>query len=522
MGHLFSGCRALGWCALALVTGMVPAVVAREPNTPVDDELRTRLAGYERYALQHAGNAEQGRTLFHDRQRARCTVCHRANGEGGQVGPDLSAVGGKFDRPHLIESLLEPSRQIVEGYRMTIVQMTDGRVLSGIVKERADEALTLHDANDVRIVVARADIEDIADSAVSIMPADVVRELTREQFTDLIAYLETLRAGVNLKFGAGLSGPVTLPPGFEVRTVVTGLSGATALETLRDGRVLVCEQVGTVRVVEDGELLPSPLLSLPVDDSWERGVLGVTVDPDFPRSPFLYVCWVARDPFPHHRISRFTVAGNSVVEASERVLLVGDDQRQTEGKVPAGHQGGAVHFGPDGKLYIGIGEHTAGEPAQRLDSLLGKLLRIESDGSIPGDNPFRSETSGKYRAIWARGLRNPFTFAIRPDDGLMLINDVGGAFEEVNRGRAGANYGWPSVDHGPHPERRFENPVYFFPQSSLAGGAFADRHSPWPEAMRGRYFFADFVQGWIRTLDPDRPAEVDTFATGFRRPVDLR
>ncbi len=115
------------------------------------------------------------------------------------------------------------------------------------------------------------------------------------------------------------------------------------------------------------------------------------------------------------------------------------------GKVPAGHQGGALHFGPDGKLYIAIGEQTSGMPAQKLDTFLGKILRINSDGSIPSDNPLRSKTQGKYQAIWAYGCRNPFTFAFRKSDGLMLINDVGGKSEEVNVGRAGANYGWPVV-----------------------------------------------------------------------------
>jgi glucose/arabinose dehydrogenase len=300
------------------------------------------------------------------------------------------------------------------------------------------------------------------------------------------------------------------------------LSGATALEVLQDGRILVCEQGGALRVIERGRLLAEPLLTLPVDSNWERGVIGVTIDPAFPAQPHIYVCWVAKDPFPHHRVSRFTADGNSVVAGSEKVLLVGDDQRTMGGKVPAGHQGGALHFGTDGKLYIGIGEQTAGEPSQRLDTLLGKLLRINADGTIPLDNPYVAQTAGKYRAIWARGLRNPFTFAVSRADGTILINDVGGDFEEINVGRAGANYGWPAVEHGPHHRNEFVDPIHWYPQASIAGGDFLPAEFSWPAELRDRYFFADFVHGWINTLDPRRPDSVARFASGLRRPVDLR
>ncbi len=117
------------------------------------------------------------------------------------------------------------------------------------------------------------------------------------------------------------------------------------------------------------------------------------------------------------------------------------------GVVPAGHQGGAIHFGKDGKLYLALGEQTAGAPAQAMDSLLGKLLRINPDGSIPEDNPFYRKAQGKYRAIWALGLRNPFTFAVQPETGRIFINDVGqSAWEEIDEGFPGANYGWPASE----------------------------------------------------------------------------
>jgi glucose/arabinose dehydrogenase len=354
------------------------------------------------------------------------------------------------------------------------------------------------------------------------MPQGITEVLTPTDFTDLVAYLESLRPGGKVTPGAGITGPIQVPAGFEVQVVATGLTGVTALETTSDGRIFVAEQTGAVRVVKDGTLLDEPFVVLPVDSSWERGLIGVTVAPDFPKTPYVYVCYVAKDPYPHHRISRFTADRDTCVHGSEKVLLVGDDQTKSGGKIPAGHQGGALHFGIDGKLYIGIGEHTAELPSQKLDSLLGKILRIEADGGIPPDNPFLDQTTGKYRSIWARGLRNPYTFAIRRSTGEMFINDIGGKYEEVNRGVAGANYGWPIVDHGPTNDRRFQSPVHSYPQASAVGGDFSEASLGWPSAYLGRYFFADFVHGWIKMLDPQSPEKSETFMTGLRRPVDLR
>ncbi len=278
-----------------------------------------------------------------------------------------------------------------------------------------------------------------------------------------------------------------------------------------------------MRVVKQDRLLEEPFASFPVDANWERGLIGVTVHPDFPKTPSVYVCYVAKDPYPHHRVSRLTAVGDVARPGSERILFEGDDQRKLGGKVPAGHQGGALHFGRDGKLYLSLGEQTAETPSQKLDSLLGKILRLNPDGSIPADNPFYEETQGKYRAISARGFRNPFTFAIHPESGLMLINDVGGKFEEINAGRAGGNYGWPVVDHGPRKkDDKFLGPIHWYPQASIAGGDFVPASANWPQAFRDRYLFADFVQGEIRAIDPGRAETAAPFAAGLRRPVDLR
>ena len=220
----------------------------------------------------------------------------------------------------------------------------------------------------------------------------------------------------------------TVPVGFKATTVVEGINAATALAVAPDGRIFYAEQTGRIRVVKGGNLLAVPAvdLSAKLDTWWERGLVGLTLHPDFPRTPYLYAVYVAKEPHTHHVVSRFTVVGDLLDAESEVVLLEGDDQAKLGGFQPAGHQGGSIVFGQDGLLYIGIGEQTAGEPSQSLTTLQGKILRIRQDGSIPKDNPFYEQTTGKYRSIYAIGIRNPFGLAVDPSTGRLLEADVGG------------------------------------------------------------------------------------------------
>jgi putative heme-binding domain-containing protein len=472
-------------------------------------------------AMNSGGDARRGQALFAS-AAAQCAQCHKVHGRGGDLGPDLSQVGGKLDRTHLIESILDPSAEILAGYHLTVLETRSGRVVTGVVKAESDTDVTLLDLEGKSITVLLADVESRAVSKVSPMPAGLADGMTPAEFTDLIAYLESLRTGRKPTPGEGTSGTLTLPAGFKAEVVATGLTGVTALEIVPDGHVFVCEQKGALRVVKGGRLLAEPFARFAVDATWERGLIGVTVAPDFPKTPHVFVCYVADRPYPHHVVSRLRTVGDRAEPGSEKILFEGDDQTKLGGDVPAGHQGGAIHFGKDGKLYVAIGEQTAGKPAQDLNSLLGKLLRLNPDGSIPDDNPFADRATGKYRAVWALGLRNPFTFAVQPETGRVFINDVGGRAEEVNEGAAGANYGWPVVEHGPTTDPRFRGPIHHYPTACITGGAFAPADLAWPREYRGRYFFADFNHGWVKTLDPDRPATARAFATGLRRPVDLR
>jgi glucose/arabinose dehydrogenase len=156
-----------------------------------------------------------------------------------------------------------------------------------------------------------------------------------------------------------------------------------------------------------------------------------------------------------------------------------------------------------------------------MTTRLGKILRINADGTIPTDNPFYKTTSGANRSIWALGLRNPYNFAFDPTDGRMNINDVGaGGPEEVNRGKAGANYGWPSCE-GACSRSGYTNPIHSYAHkgSSAITGATFNRGNNFPASYRGDYFFGDYLKGFIKRLKPN--GQVSDFHTTAKSPVDM-
>lgn len=318
-------------------------------------------------------------------------------------------------------------------------------------------------------------------------------------------------------------GAATLPAGF-TETQIGGLSSPTAMDIAPDGRIFVCLQGGQLRVIKNGALLPTPFLSLTVDSSGERGLLGVAFDPNFQSNNFIYVYYTATTPPRHNRVSRFTANGDVVLAGSELPILDLDDLSGA-----TNHNGGAIHFGPDGKLYVAVGDNANGANAQTLSTRHGKMLRINSDGSIPTDNPFFNTATGLNRSIWALGLRNPFTFAFQPGTGRMFINDVGqNAWEEINDGIAGSNYGWPTTE-GATQNPNFRSPLFSYGHGNsgttgcaIAGGAFYNpATNQFPATYTGKYFFADLCSGWIRILDPSNNT-ASGFATGVSSPVDLK
>lgn len=314
-----------------------------------------------------------------------------------------------------------------------------------------------------------------------------------------------------------------LPSGFAEQTIASGMSSPTAMAFAPDGRLFVAEQTGALRVIKNGALLVTPFVTLSVNSSGERGLLGVAFDPNFTSNNYVYVYYTTSSAPLRNRISRFTANGDVAVGGSEVQILNLDTLSGA-----TNHNGGAIHFGPDGKLYVAVGDNANGANAQALDTLHGKMLRLNKDGTIPTDNPFYGSVSGNDRMIWAYGLRNPFTFAFQPGTGRMFINDVGqSAWEEINDGIAGSNYGWPDTE-GATSDPDFRSPIHAYGHSgavngcAITGGAFYNPPTTqFPSTYTGKYFFADYCSSWIRTYDPATNTAA-AFATDAGSPVDLQ
>ena len=321
----------------------------------------------------------------------------------------------------------------------------------------------------------------------------------------------------SLSFSASAA---TLPSGFVETTVASGIASPTAMAVAPDGRIFVCSQTGALRVIKNGVLLATPFVTLSVDAVGERGLLGVAFDPYFTLNHYIYLYYTVPGTPAHNRVIRFAANGDVVVPGSGRILL-----ELNSLSTATNHNGGALHFGADGKLYIAVGDNAKGSNSQNFGNLLGKILRINSDGTIPTDNPFVQSTTARHE-IWALGLRNPFTFAFRGTTNFMYVNDVGqSTWEEIDLGLAGANYGWPATE-GPTTNPAYTSPVYYYGHDSgdcaITGGAF---YSPstvnFPSSYIGKYFFGDYCSGWIRTLNTSTP-QVTVFATGISSLVDIQ
>jgi glucose/arabinose dehydrogenase len=319
--------------------------------------------------------------------------------------------------------------------------------------------------------------------------------------------------------GNTLSTALQVPPSFSDVVVAAGLAGPTLMAIAPDGRIFVSEQGGRVRVIKNGVLLPTPFVTLSVSSEGERGALGIAFDPAFTSNQLVYVYYTSANG-PHNRVSRFTASGD-VASGGETILL---DLPNLS--TATNHNGGALQFGLDGKLYVAVGDNANANNAQNMGTTLGKMLRINPDGTIPTDNPFYGSAAGNNRAIWALGLRNPFTFAVQPGTGRMFINDVGqDTYEEIDEGVTGLNYGWPNYE-GPSNNAAFKAPFHYYHHNTggcaIAGGDFYNPATPgFPSEYTGDYFFADYCGGWIKRLDLSTHTVTD-FASGLSSPTDIR
>lgn len=293
-----------------------------------------------------------------------------------------------------------------------------------------------------------------------------------------------------------------------VDELVAGVPGAPVVFVCApDGRFFVGSIFGTIHeVAANGALNPTPMLTLAVENFEEQGLLGMALDPGFPAEPYLYLLYTppgATQSNLFHRISRFDVSGSTISAGSEVVL---------HATLPTGngyHVGGGLAVGTDGRLYAAVGENGydgAFSYPQQLGRLEGKVIRINRDGSIPNDNPFFA-TPGARQEIYQLGYRNPFRIAIQPATGLVWANDVGSnffsAYDEINVGGAGANFGFPTVEGSVgSPPPGVSNPIRAIQRgtgSCIAGGAFYTGGA-FPDEYDGNYFWLEHLRGQISRM----------------------
>jgi glucose/arabinose dehydrogenase len=308
-----------------------------------------------------------------------------------------------------------------------------------------------------------------------------------------------------------------LPEGFQKTLISSNLTAPTALEIAPDGRIFVLELAGTVKIYKNGHMVATPFVTLPVNSVGERGLLGIAFDPDFSSNHFVYFYYVGTDLKIY--VVRFNAAGDVATDGP--VIIY-----QTTENSNTAHQAGTLRFGPDNKLYISIGDNTDAANAQKLTNPYGKILRINTDGTIPPDNPFINQ-AGALKEIWAYGLRNPFRFQFDPLTGKLYEGDVGEAtWEEINIIEKGKNYGW-SLAEGISGNPAFSNPLFVYNHNggsaSITGGSLY-RGNMFPGEYGGSLFFGDYVLGFLKRLifSPDGTPTSSDFDMQAGSIVDMK
>lgn len=351
--------------------------------------------------------------------------------------------------------------------------------------------------------------------------------------------LNALTFGLLGDGGHAFTQHITVGPQREV--LVSGLDEPTDFRFLPDGRILIAEKGGQIKVYDTatGTVQAESLITLQPNTAWGRGLLGLEVDPLFADNGFIYVAYVEdQSTQKYERVSRLMVTDPSAevltVDPSSEVVLLQGDQPADDG-----HLGGVLRFGPDQKLYWAVGNNDFTAPdyppdvgqdptstnsadttnlnnAQELSNIYGKIVRLDPDGGAPTDNPFFDpQNPDSYTSyIYAYGLRNPFRMAFTPS-GELLVADVGqNTWEELNNVTAGGNYGYPLAE-GPcdgvgtpscSTPSAYENPIYYYQHigvlSSLTS-VLAYTGTAYGSDFTGQVLVADFDQGWIKALTCD-------------------
>jgi glucose/arabinose dehydrogenase len=316
---------------------------------------------------------------------------------------------------------------------------------------------------------------------------------------------------------SGTQQPPPVPTSLNLEQIASGLNSPVYVTAPpNDQRLFVVEQPGQIRVIRNGQVLSTPFLDIRsrITSGGERGLLSMAFHPNYATNRQFFVNYT--DLQGHTRVERYTVSSTNpdVADASSARLIIMINQPFSN------HNGGLVKFGPDGMLYIGMGDGgSGGDPqnhGQDRTTLLGDMLRIDVNSgdpyAIPADNPYRGSTTMRPE-IWAYGLRNPWRYSFDRTDGMLYIADVGqNAWEEINAvptSQAGVNYGWRIME-GAHCFNPSTNcnlaglrlPVHEYDHTggacSVTGG-YVYRGTRIPGIV-GHYFYADYCAARVRSF----------------------
>ena len=320
---------------------------------------------------------------------------------------------------------------------------------------------------------------------------------------------------------------VELPFGFSETVVATNIQNPVGMEVSDDGRIFVLAgNVKRIEIFDDTGFL-NEFIRLPQAASLGSGLLGLEFAPDFETSGDVYIAYISAPtevPGPQKfRVSRFDSDGTIADINSEVVIFEIEDIDPGQQQ----HQGGDLVIGGDGKIYWALGDRVEGSVvSQPLNSLFGKLLRLNTDGTIPADNPFYADLVGELRAIYANGLRNPFRMEQNKATGEIFMSEVGPrTWEELNRAEAGANYGWPLVA-GVVNDPDYVDPVHAYPHDpdgcAIIGGTFYEPLvDQFPSEFHDKFFYGDHCFGWIAYVDLETGVD-NRFLTGADRLVEVK
>ena len=292
-----------------------------------------------------------------------------------------------------------------------------------------------------------------------------------------------------------------------VEIIAQGLQAPRSIDISKDGRIFVSEKRGSIRVVDNGTLLTEPVGDIKAENIGDAGLLGLTLHPNFTQNHLFYVYYTySNGTGLFNKVLMLEESNNRIID-SKTILdgIPGDDYRD----------GGRIKFGPDGKIYVSTGDASIPELSQDLNSLAGKILRINEDGTIPQDNPFSNSP------VYAYGFRNVQGLAWAPNSGALYSSDQGGAGnDEINLISPGKNYGWPheECNSSDDEDNRYTPPLLCFnPSLEPSGIAFAFSNNL---GYQNHLIVATLKGSHLRDIDFDSGSQ-NTILVGYGRIIDL-